>query len=327
LNKDLHTEMDILVTKYMLQETTNAENVIVEKWIYESEANKKEMEHLAYLWEQSKKINTANTSDENLAWQKLKTRINTKEKTVPVIKMRNNKLWLRIAAVVLILFTSGFLLKNLFTQKEKNIDLLVKTENTIIVDTLPDQSKITLNKNSSIAYNKNFIEGDKRVVKLTGEAFFDITPNKEKPFIIQVNDVEVKVVGTSFNIKTINGQTEIIVKTGIVEVTRNKKTISLTPNEKIITSTNKELAKTTYNDKLYDYYKSNEFVCDETPLWRLVEVLNEAYNTNIIIGKKELNNMTITTTFANEKIETILQIISTTLQLEVIKKEGKIILQ
>ena len=95
-------------------------------------------------------------------------------------------------------------------------------------DTLPDGSFVTLNKNSSIHYPKKF-PGRKRNIELKGEAFFTVTPDKEKPFVISVNDVTVTVVGTSFNIKSVSGKTQVVVESGIVQVTKNNKTIELKP--------------------------------------------------------------------------------------------------
>ena len=94
-------------------------------------------------------------------------------------------------------------------------------------------------------------------------------------------------------------------------------------------NTNDSVAtKQKVTDKLYNYYRTKEFVCDDTPLWKLVQVLNEAYGTKIIIGRKELNNMQITTTFYNESLEKVLEVIHLTLDITVIKKEdGQIILQ
>jgi transmembrane sensor len=82
------------------------------------------------------------------------------------------------------------------------------------------------------------------------------------------------------------------------------------------------------SDKLYNYYRTKEFVCDDTPLWKLVQVVNEAYNVKIIIGRKELNDKTLTTTFYNESLEQVLEVIRLTFDITVIKKEdGQIILQ
>jgi ferric-dicitrate binding protein FerR (iron transport regulator) len=197
-----------------------------------------------------------------------------------------------------------------------------------LIDTLSDGSVITLNKRSTVTYPSKF-KGNTRAIALKGEAFFNVAPDKKKPFIISVNDVQVSVVGTSFNIKSENGNTEVVVETGIVQVTKSGKTVELNAGEKIIMPANDSSAtKEKVSDKLYNYYRSKEFVCDETPLWKLVQVLNEAYDSKIIIGRKELNDKRITTIFYNESLEKILEIIHLTFDITVIKKEdGQIILQ
>jgi transmembrane sensor len=327
LNEPLHTTMDELVTKYLLQEATADEMVQVESWIAESGANRKQFEHFQLLWNESRKLAKVSTADENLAWQRFKNKLN-EPREVKVVKMPGRFGWLKIAAAVAVIVISGLLVRTMFLKNDTGKILLVQTEKNVLTDTLPDGSMITLNKNSSIEYDSKFTKSDKRSVKLKGEAFFTVTPDKKKPFIITVNDILVKAVGTSFNIKTMKGQTEVIVKTGIVEVTRNNKTVTLTPEQKVITQKNDTaLSKQTTLDKLFNYYQSKEFVCDATPLWRLVEVLNEAYDANIIIGRKELSGLSLNTTFANESLDKILQVIAETFELQVIKKDNQIILQ
>jgi transmembrane sensor len=320
--------MDELVTKYLLQEATADETGQVESWIAENDANRKQFEHFQFLWNESRKLAVVSTADENLAWQRFKNKLAEPGEEARVVSMPRRFGWLKIAAAVSVIIISGLLVRTLLLKSDTGKMLLVQTEKNVLTDTLPDGSMITLNKNSSIEYNSKFTKGDKRSVKLKGEAFFTVTPDKKKPFIITVNDIQVKVVGTSFNIKTISGQTEVIVKTGTVEVTRNNKTITLAPEQKVITQKkDTALTKQATPDKLFDYYRSKEFVCDATPLWRLVEVLNEAYDANIIIGRKELRSLSLNTTFANESLDKILQIIAETFQLQVIKKGNQIILQ
>jgi ferric-dicitrate binding protein FerR (iron transport regulator) len=80
-------------------------------------------------------------------------------------------------------------------------------------------------------------------------------------------------------------------------------------------------------DKLYNYYRSKEFVCDDTPLWKLVEVLNEAYGVNIVIENKELRGLRLNTTFNNESLDTILDIVSQTFGITYTKEADRIILK
>ncbi len=328
MNEPLHTKMDELIAKYLLQEATDAEVVEVDNWVAESEANQKHFEHFMFLWEESRRIAATNTVDENIAWERFKNKLQQPRELARVVPMTSRLKWIRIAAAVLIVIMGGWFIQNRLTKGDTDKLLLVQTQKNIVIDTLPDHSVVTLNKNSSIEYQSKFTKGNKRAIKLKGEAFFSVTPDKSKPFIITVNDVEVKVVGTSFNIKTINGQTEVIVKTGVVQVTKNGKTITLTPQEKLVTKLNEtNLTKESTTDKLFNYYEAKEFVCEDTPLWRLVDVLNEAYDANIVIGRKELRSLLITTTFANEPLDKVLQVIATTFQLNITHKEGQIILQ
>jgi transmembrane sensor len=194
-------------------------------------------------------------------------------------------------------------------------------------DILPDGSVVTVNKGSSISYPSKF-KGKTRQVALKGEAFFNVTPNKEKPFIISINDVQITVVGTSFNVKNINGNTEVVVETGIVRVTKDGKTVEVSAHEKLSTGAKDSvMVKEESKDQLYKYYRTKEFVCDDTPLWKLVQVINEAYNSHVVIGSPALKDMTITTTFNNESLEQVLNVISITFNIKVVKQGDTIILQ
>jgi len=200
-------------------------------------------------------------------------------------------------------------------------------QRAVLSDTLSDGSVVTVNKGSSISYQSKF-KGETRRVSLKGEAFFNVTPNKKKPFVISVNDVQITVVGTSFNVKTINGSTEVVVETGIVKVTRAGKTVELRANEEAtVGAKDSVMTKEKVSDQLYKYYRTKEFVCDDTPLWKLVEIINEAYNSHIVIGNPALKNMSITTTFNNESLEQVLNVISITFNIKIIKEGDTIILQ
>ena len=78
-------------------------------------------------------------------------------------------------------------------------------------------------------------------------------------------------------------------------------------------------------DQLYRYYRTKEFVCEDTPLWKLVEVINEAYQSQLVIGNPALRDMPITTTFYNESLEQVLDVISITFNIKV-ERTGKTII-
>ena len=167
-----------------------------------------------------------------------------------VVKTSNKKKWIVsalsftvIAAVAII-----FLFKNEGSVKNEPPEALVKNEvstkngskSSLI---LPDGTKVLLNAGSKLNYDKTF-GAVNREVKLTGEAFFEVTRNEKKPFIVHTASMDIKVLGTAFNVKCYPGEknTEASLVHGSIEVTlkdREEK-IFLKPNEKLIVS-NEEL--------------------------------------------------------------------------------------
>jgi transmembrane sensor len=315
---------DELLVKYILGEATEGEKTAVDRWVALRPENKKYFDHFLLIWETSKSISIPATVNAEDAWIRFQQRTQTSTKNAPVRRIGFPRR--SMAAAVAVLFVGlvalGYLILGPSSQPQ-----IVIADAKPVLDTLPDGSVVTLNRNSSLKYLGNF-KGKSREVELTGEAFFSVTHNKKKPFVITVSDVTVTVVGTSFNIKNHNGTTEVVVESGVVRVTRNNKTVELRANEKISTSTlDSSFAKETSTDKLHQYYRSRQFVCNATPLWKLVEVLNEAYDANIIIRNNELRSLQLTTTFDNESLDRILSIIAETLEISVERKGNHIILQ
>ena len=312
--------------KHLLGEASPEEDEAVNEWMNEDAANKEYYNQLKRIWDNSKKLAAGSTLDVDKAWERFQKRVVVQNETRKNLN-RSRFSWMRIAASIILIAGLGIAAYFMFNNKEPK-EMVAQTGQNVLVDTLPDGSVVTLNKRSTISYPSKF-KGNTRAIALKGEAFFNVAPDKKKPFIISVNEVQVTVVGTSFNIKSDNRNTEIVVETGIVRVTRYGKTVELMAGEKIIMSPNESNAgKEKVRDKLYNYYRSKEFVCDDTPLWKLVQVVNEAYNAKIVIGRKELNDKTLTTTFNNESLEQVLEVIRLTFDITIIKKEdGQIILQ
>ena len=292
----------------------------------ENAANKEYYSQLKKIWDNSKELAAESTLDVNKAWERFQKRVAGKNESPKIVNSRGFS-WMRIAASIILIAGLGIAAYFMINNNEPK-EMVAQAGQNVLVDTLSDGSVITLNKKSTITYPSKF-KRNTRAIALKGEAFFNVAPDKKKPFIISVNDVQVTVVGTSFNIKSENGNTEVVVETGIVRVTRSGKTVELIAGEKINISANDSAAtKEAVTDKLYNYYRSKEFVCDDTPLWKLVQVVNEAYDAKIIIGRKDLNDKRLTTTFNNESLEQVLEVIRLTFDITITKKEdGQIILE
>ena len=316
---------ETLLVKYLLEESSLEEKTAVEQWIHAHTDNRKYYDDFKLIWEESKQFASTSTIDVTASWQRFRNRIRESETEETKVKSISTFYWLKVAAMIILIGGAAVLTIPVF--KGAPEILVVESHNRIVPDTLPDGSIVTLNKNSVLSYPGKF-KGDNRSISLQGEAFFEVTPDKSKPFIITVNDITVRVVGTSFNIKSTNGNTEVIVTTGIVEVIKKDKSIVLHPDDKlVIKNADSVLQKEKQTDQLYNYYRTREFKCDNTPLWKLVEVLNQAYDAKIIIENNKLRNLPLTTTFNNESLDNILEVIRETFKISVIKSGDTIILQ
>lgn len=319
MQEQSHINEDLLV-KHLLGEATADEQAEVTAWLASSDANRKYYSDYKLIWDNSKKLAATSTRDENAAWQRFQQRVATEKPATKTIPLSGRMNWMRVAAILVLMIGGVWMAR--YMVWGTNTQLVAGNE--VITETLPDGTIVTLNKGAVLEYNSR-MSGNTRNVTLDGEAFFDVTPDKNKPFIISADDAKIKVVGTSFNVKTTDEKTEVIVETGIVEVSKKKKMVTLKPNEMatVLQSSDAPL-KEAVDDVLYNYYRTKELVCKNTPLWRLVDVLNDAYNVNIEIGDARLKDMEITTTFKNQELDDVLDVISRTLNVRV-ERNGKTI--
>jgi transmembrane sensor len=172
------------------------------------------------------------------------------------IKTNSGKRWYWAAAAVLLLVISLFLFRKPSTNNEEK-GQLVSNFNEVSTQLgskskvqLPDGSIVWLNAGSKLTYTKDFGK-EIREVTLTGEAFFDETKMKEKPFIIHTSSINIKVLGTAFNVKAYpeDKETETSLIRGSIEVTiknRPNDKIILSPSEKLVVENNivEQAAKT-----------------------------------------------------------------------------------
>jgi transmembrane sensor len=317
-----------LLIRYVLGEASESEIKEITTWINASDANARQFEQTKFILETSRNLAQVSPLSETEAWDRFKEKRDTRQAVAPVRSITRLNSWLRLAAAVLLVTGAawaGYYFYNLPGKAPEFVTLTAY--NKVLIDTLPDGSVVHLNKRSSITYASNF--KSRREIKLTGEAFFDVIHDSSAPFEVHVGDVTVRDVGTSFNISSNNKRIEVIVESGVVDVSRKKHSIELEEREMVtIKPEDKELHKGRANDLLYKYYRTNEFIANNTPLHRLVYLLNEAYGANIRIEGKALANAPITGTFQNSSLDKILSlIVLSTPEIHVEKTKDGIILK
>ncbi len=160
------------------------------------------------------------------------------------VRVKKRKLrWFYIVPVTGVIVGAIFLFAGRNSQPETspaaNVKVLAAQNGSRSKTILPDGSTVWLNAGSKIYYDKDF-SGALREVKLEGEAFFDVQKDAGKPFIVHTAGVDIKVLGTAFNVKSYPGDktVETTLLRGLVEVSRDnyipQQPIVLHPNEKII---------------------------------------------------------------------------------------------
>jgi ferric-dicitrate binding protein FerR (iron transport regulator) len=312
---------DEILIKFLLKETSNTESEAVNTWLLAKPENAAYYTQFEKIWNTSKDLQTENTIDENTAWLKFKAKADA-IKPQPIVKpLKGNYNWLSIAAIFLLAIGSWSVYTFLNSSNYTNII----SNNQVISKILPDGSELTINKNSEISYAANF-KSHRNLQLKKGEVFFNVAHDKSKPFIIKIDKVAVEVVGTSFNIKYLNNATEVTVETGIVKVSLGNEQIELIKGERIlIDAKTQSLVKEKITDQLYNYYRSKLFVATNTPLHKLINVLNEAYGSDIKLTE-DVKNLTIYTTLPLGSLDQNLQNICETLNLKVTRNQQEILL-
>ena len=321
--------IDDLLAKYLADETNTHESDMIGEWIMESKDNQKTFNHSKIIWDGAKNHQKV---DVDVAWAKLNI---TKKKEIesvdnqevkPVVKLNWLSNFLKIAAILVILFGLWFVAAKQFTTPQNDV-LTFKSGNQPIEKILPDGTKILLSKNSEITYPKNF-EGDTREINLTGEGFFDVHHDATHPFIIHTQGTDVKVLGTSFNVRAYNAQVQVLVKTGRVQFSKNNKQVILTKGQKgeILANVDTIIKSEISEVKIIVKENINSFVFNKMSLGEVAENLSKRFGKNIKFSQDKIKNCKLTATFENEKLENIIAVIAETFNLKIDNQADMIIL-
>lgn len=320
-----------LIAKYFANECIDEEVDLLNQWIEQSTEHKNLFNEVKNDLEIINKYKAMERVNVDSAWDNLKSRIEADEKHEEKKKRTINfNRVLRYAAMIVVIAGLGFLFNMIY---QENFGYYSFTEYTADNETsneivLPDGTKVYLNENSSLKYPEGF-NGTQRKVKLTGEAFFDVTKNKEKPFIIDVKNAEIRVLGTSFNVRTNidDSDVEVYVETGMVEVSRKKSgenNILVDPgNVGIVTKS--EIKKQKNLDPNVLAWKTKNIVFREEHLVNVFNTLSRVYHVDIHPEDEEILNYRLTSTFTKQDIKSVMEVICVTFNLKVDYQNKRII--
>ena len=297
-----HPSDDIidLLTRFLQNGAGNEEKEQAMEWINKSESNKEYFENLKQIYHSSEEIEDFDKIDLDQQWQVFKHN-NVKAKKSGL----SYSYLFKIAAALVVVLSLGYLLNNsLYSDVH-----LIAGADTIQEYRLPDNSVIWLNRNSELIYSRNSFNEQNREVTLIGEAFFDVAKDSLKPFVINANDTKVRVLGTSFNLKTSkdSGVTELVLVTGKVEFSNKVDQVILQPGEIVSTDASHKITKQDNEDLNFMSWKSGVLKFESTPLIKVFKDLEIFYNKEITIDNQGIVDCTLTTTFDNQSMESVIE--------------------
>lgn len=208
---------------------------------------------------------------------------------------------MKIAAVMTItLISYHFLQVHTEEQEHTALSILSVPAGQRTQLTLPDGTQVWLNACSNLYYPTQFNQKERKVI-LKGEAYFDVTPNKEKPFIVETEQYQIEVLGTQFNVEAYNGSQdfETALMKGVVKVISKsdlKQTVILKPNEKVnILNGNLKVGKI---DDFSTYRWKEGLICFQKASFQsIMTEFEKHFNVEIIIKNKKLLEYSFTGKF------------------------------
>jgi ferric-dicitrate binding protein FerR (iron transport regulator) len=320
-----------LLAKYLSNEVNALEKLEVETWLNQSVENREELEQSRKMLANIDAFYKAKSFDSDVAWNNLKAKINPAQMNVIQRKTIGKEVithFYKYAAIIVfavLLGSAGYY----FGFRNNTAEVyseIISIQNQVINEyILPDGSVVALNSNSKLVFPKKF-NGDTREVTIEGEAFFDVKPNPEKPFIINAGNARIKVVGTSFNVSAYpdTETVEVVVQTGKVQVvSKNTETLTgvnevyLIPGEKgTLFNKNSLLEKSQNSNPNFLSWKTRDFIFNDIPLNEVFTCLEKTYHVKIQVSNPELNDLKLSAQFDKKPIDFILNVVGLTFNLE-----------
>lgn len=247
------------------------------------------------------------------------------------IRLQKRKRMLFRAAAILIPF---ILLLGQFWYINKRIDLFAnsgyeeiyvpKGERMQLV--FQDGSKAMLNAETRIKYPRKFGFSERKV-ELEGEAFFEVSPNKDRPFIVDLKEMNVKVLGTTFDVKAYTADPDIFVslETGKVVLSDNSRPLAdLKPGEKATYNRTTGVCKISRPENIghNSAWKSNQIIFDNAPLSEVMATLSRWYNIQFEVQDSSVLHYNYTLTSTNQKLDQILKDLEKITPVQFTEEEG-----
>lgn len=310
-------DIEEIIIRYLDGSATLIEKKELMQWLQSSDKNQCNFMELRDLWF-SCDAALSNDKEVDMALNRLRKRIHQTN-----YNQTSNKHitfgWQQIAAVFLVLISLGYAIYTRYTVSHLPAEISIQNQLITAIGSkgrfvLPDSSVIWLNSGSKLTYPESF-EKDCRKVILEGEAYFQVTENKTKPFIVKAGEVNINVLGTSFNISNYPASStiETVLLSGSIDAEMNTtgKKIRLTPDQLLTyQKATKETAVGITSPKYHIDWIKDRLVFDYDRLSDIIISLEGWYAVEIDCPKTFADEQRLSFTIRGENLEEILHSMS-----------------
>ncbi len=296
-------------------ESTNADEAAVKVWMESDADNKKVFNRLLEMWQYNPKQIHDNTTIYR-KYQHRKQQFKQRKVVTPFMYYA-----VRISAVIFFLVASTFIVSQYVLNNDEIVyqEIFVPKGSRTSMK-LPDGSKVWLSNNSSIKYPTNF-KGETRELELRGEAYFEVRHNKKKPFVVNVGENRIKVLGTRFSL-TAYPEDNILradLVEGKIQLDINDEkggyhSYTMRPSQSLIFDKNqRKLVESTVTPGFYDYWHKGIYEFRNESLEELAVKIDRIYNTQIVFEDEELKNRKFSGTISiNDNVFTFIEAVKET---------------
>jgi len=312
-------EYDDLIIRHLINETTSDEEVKLQQWLNESDDHRKYYEQTERLWELAGAYHPAFAENRERDLERTEERLTDYPAPRIVFIKKVYRMAAAVAAILVIAIGAFYLLKSLPAGSSEKIALL-STDN-IVHQILPDGSEIWLNRNSSLTFE--YGREKNRTCILSGEAFFQVKHDSLHPFEIVTRAAIVRVLGTSFNVKTItrSNETEVLVSEGKVSLTPVNSSVQsvILPsgsyakaNPGSVVERKDKFVRTNYLS-----WKTRILVFRDTPLDSALADIEQCYGITFDHAGTDISGYKLTARYVDEQLPDVLAVLQATLGLSI----------
>lgn len=331
-----------LIHRYLAGEAAEAESRQLETWLNASAENRLLFDEAEKLWRKIDAPQPQSVPSFEAFWQNLESKLEAgAEKTsatiVPLGRARqkilfgkgNYNRWLAAAAVLILLVGVTFIYQRVFKAEDWQTFATRNAERLPLI--LPDGSHVELNSASQIQFRAAGFD-TLRIVTLSGQAFFEVNPDASgRPFVVRTENAQVRVLGTSFDVRARHQKTQVMVQTGKVALQTltapEENAVVLMPGQmSFVDKQALPITPIAIDSIFIAAWRQQRLVFDNTPLAEIAAELQRVYDVEIKIANRELQSLAITGTFERQPVTEVLASLCLTLHLKYAGSNGKYVI-